>query len=379
MSPIAYDPRRPAAPLRFDAGESAIVLPHAQADPRLLGALERRVQGPFPPAHVVYHVPVFRYAPLWILMLASLACRSSRLPDEDPPKAKRTNPDESRSRIGRDTGSSERDVDLVTECPVVSSGEIQGIVVAPEINEASGMVRSRTQELLWVHNDSGDRARFFAIGFDGARLGTVELVGAGAIDWEGLALGPGPEPGDYLYAGDIGDNDAVRRGITIYRLLEPADFTQDAIDPVLLGDWDAIELSYPDRPHNAETLLVDPWSGDLFIVTKDVETLLFRRPAPISSGTLEQMPNPRYPGMTATAGDVSPLGDWVMIRGYTEAFAWWRMPGETLGEAMLSEPCAMPLAVELQGETLSIDADGLGYFTLSEKTRQPLWYFPLTG
>ncbi|NJK33436.1 MAG: hypothetical protein HC927_14105, partial [Deltaproteobacteria bacterium] len=154
-----------------------------------------------------------------------------------------------------DTGESETGL---SECPSVADPVAQATITAPEIDEASGMVRSRSQELLWLHNDSGDSARLFALGLDGQLLATIELAGADAIDWEDLALGPGPSPGDWLYIGDIGDNAEARPGITIYRLPEPADVAGSGPNPIELDNWTALELTYPDSPHDAETLLVDP-------------------------------------------------------------------------------------------------------------------------
>ncbi len=37
-----------------------------------------------------------------------------------------------------------------------------------------------------------------------------------------------------------------------------------------LTDVDPLELAYPDGPRDAEALLVDPRTGDLIVITKDV-------------------------------------------------------------------------------------------------------------
>jgi hypothetical protein len=243
------------------------------------------------------------------------------------------------------------------------------------INEASGMVRSHTQDLLWMHNDSGDSARLFAVGLEGSLIAEVQLDGVVALDWEDLALGPGPNPGDHLYAGDIGDNAEIRPWVTVYRVPEPAEVAQLGADPIVLGNWDALDLTYPDGPHNAETLLVDPSTGDLFIVTKGAETKLYRRPAPISDGELEALADPNYPSAITTGGDISPLGDFIAVRGYPDAFLWLRGPGQTVAEAMLADPCVIPLASEQQGEALAIDLDGKAYFTVSEGQTPPLYRY----
>ena len=38
--------------------------------------------------------------------------------------------------------------------------------------------------------------------------------------------------------------------------------------PTTLAGVDALRLRYPDGPHNAEAMLVDPRTGDLVIITK---------------------------------------------------------------------------------------------------------------
>jgi len=85
------------------------------------------------------------------------------------------------------------------------SGTTLGTVANPAIDELSGLVQSTAHPgVLWANNDSGDSARVFAVGSDGADLGTVMVSGATATDWEDLALGPGPGGGDHLYVGDLG-------------------------------------------------------------------------------------------------------------------------------------------------------------------------------
>ncbi len=50
----------------------------------------------------------------------------------------------------------------------------------------------------------------------------IELEGVDAEDFEDIAVGPGPLPGlNYIYVGDIGNNDEDRDEVQIYRFLEP--------------------------------------------------------------------------------------------------------------------------------------------------------------
>ncbi|MCA9663921.1 MAG: hypothetical protein KC486_36685, partial [Myxococcales bacterium] len=205
------------------------------------------------------------------------------------------------------------------------------------------------------------------------------VKGGQAVDWEDMAIGPGSDPDDgssWLYFGDIGDNAEKRDSIAIYRVPEPvaADAKGGEVD---VDGVEAITLTYPDGAHNAETLLVDPDDGELVIVTKGDVTQVFHLAGPIAAGAYElvEFKPINLPLTITTGGDVSPLGDFVIVRTYIDAKLWIRAPGTGLAEAFAGEPCSVPLSLELQGETLAIADDGGGYYTLSENVSQPLWWF----
>jgi hypothetical protein len=282
-------------------------------------------------------------------------------------------------------------------CARAVEGEA-GRVSSPDLIEISGMAASRTQDVIWAHNDSGDTARVFGMRPDGEHLATYTLDGAEAIDWEDMALGPGPEEGvGYLYLGDIGDNASARAEIVVYRAVEP-EFGPASSDLSL--DAEALVLRYPDGAHDAETLLSDPRTGDLYIVTKDITggpSGVYRAPPGLGGGsetTLEKVgdiefaaltpgkeippeagPLPSGLGRVPTGGDISPDGSILAIRTYGTAWLWPRTEGATVAEAFGASPCEGPSALEPQGEAIAFAADGAGYFTASEGVNPPLSRF----
>jgi hypothetical protein len=190
------------------------------------------------------------------------------------------------------------------------------LVRVAELPEGSGLaVSKRSPGRFWAHNDSG-KAVLIALDSKGTPLGSVSVRDARVSDWEALAVGPCPA-GSCIYVGDIGDNDAERRDITIYRVPEPADVSGS------VGGADVFRARYPDGAHDAETLLVTP-KGDVLIVTKgDTGPVgLYRLPADAKPGatvTLESIGKPRQSGKTPAAeritdGAVSPSGAWVALR-----------------------------------------------------------------
>src|SRR5262249_2944115 len=158
-----------------------------------------------------------------------------------------------------------------------------GKIANDEITELSGIVSSRrTNGVWWVHNDSGDSARLFAVGNDGRSLGEFHLAGVTATDWEDIGIGKGPKAGvSYLYGADIGDNAKARPSVQLYRVPEPAvDPAKSASAPQTLDGVDTLTLTYPDGPHDAEAFFVDPKTGRLYIVSKQLGAAgVYRAPA----------------------------------------------------------------------------------------------------
>jgi hypothetical protein len=269
-------------------------------------------------------------------------------------------------------------------CPRFSAAARAGLVTNPDIVEASGLAASRRNaNVLWVHNDRGDTSRVFAISTTGASLATFVLAGAEASDWEDIAVGPGPIAGaSYLYVGDIGDNSANSDTIEVYRVAEPAVTASSA--EVTLSGVDRLEFRYPGgQGDNAETLLVDPTNGDLYVVTKSDtgEARVYRASPPFVPlrrttmtlvTTLQFGSAPLLGDASATGGDISPNGELIAIRSYDTAYAWRRPAGTTVEEALATPPCSLPVRAEAQGEAFGFFSDGTGYFTVSEGTNEQL-------
>lgn len=268
-------------------------------------------------------------------------------------------------------------------CPTYADGTSAGTVESALIDEASGLVVSRKNpEILWVHNDSGDDACVFAMNRQGEHLGIFSLSGINAIDWEDMATGPGSIAGQhYLYLGDIGDNDAERSSISVHRIPEPNVTPDQSPVTETVTDIETFTLTYPDGAHNAETLLVDPLTGDLYIATKESVMRLFRVAAAdlTTSSTITMEYVTQISFFYTTGGDIDPTGRLIAIRGYLEARLWLRPQDMTIGQAIQQTACPAPLHSEPQGETLAFDTLGQGYFTVSEGGNQPLYFFACTG
>ena len=293
---------------------------------------------------------------------------------------------------------------LLAVVPSFLDGVVAGKIESDSIIEASGIVASRQSDgVLWTHNDSGDRNRLFAINSQGDDLGRFTLEGVlagdcddfpcnnGALDWEDIAIGPGPEPGvSYLYVSDTGNNAAhlgkARNTIEVYRVREPFIDATGGDQSAVLDGVDILTLTYPDEAHDGETLLVDPLSGDLVLITKrDERNRIYQASAPAAgdqSITLQFMGEmawgdaPEGGGLFgAVGGDVSESGLEIIVKRYGEIFFYARDPGESLSDALVSDDLAtLPYIVERKGEAISFDAAG-NYFTLAEGSNPTLYFY----
>ncbi len=246
-----------------------------------------------------------------------------------------------------------------------------GLINNDSLNEASGLAASRkNSSVLWTHNDSGDENRIFAIDTNGKHLGTFLIEGAEARDWEDIAVGPGPLKGrQYLYIGDIGDNLSRFDVKYIYRVAEPAvRSSQTPIEGTLRG-VEAISFRYPDGKRDAETLMVDPLTKDIYVVSKrESNVRVYRAPYPQSTTqiiTLEYVAALNLNNVVS--GDISPSGDEVVIKTYSAIYYWRKSLDEKCWKMFKKDPMSVPYIPEPQGEAVCWRADGQGYYTISEE------------
>jgi hypothetical protein len=239
-----------------------------------------------------------------------------------------------------------------------------GQVTDPSATELSGLVRSRTQrDLLWSNNDSGAGPELYALRTDGRVAARPQVAGAEAVDWEDIATGPGANGSALLYIGDIGDNTAARPTIDVYRVAEPK------VGVPATAPAARLTLRYPDRPHDAEALLVDPIRGELVIVTKFVGgARAYRTSARARAGTYTLTGGPNVDLSFVTAGDVSADGRIVVLRGYDRVGVWVRRGRERLTTTLARAPCVSPTSLigEGQGEAIALDRHGTSFVTVPE-------------
>lgn len=260
---------------------------------------------------------------------------------------------------------------------VFFAGVSKGKIESGSIREASGLAAGiNNPGSLWAHNDSGDEARIFLMKENGTHLAEYVLESLENRDWEDIASGPGPVEGkNYLYIGNIGDNRGQYDQVYIYRIEEPVFSGSNAAESQTIpaSEIETITIEYPDGPRDAESLMIDPLTKDIYIISKREESVnVYKLAYPQSvSGTVVPEKVGKLPFTWITAGDISADGKEILLKTYDEVFYWQREEGQSIADVLKSTPVRVPYKKEPQGEAIAWGRDRAGFFTTSELFTNP--------
>lgn len=263
-----------------------------------------------------------------------------------------------------------------TSAAQTASPEILGHLATDKIREASGIASSLPLKgFYWTHNDSGNKPEVYLLNNKGVLISTITLDGVSNRDWEDIAEGIGPVKGkSYVYVGDIGDNAGIRKHIRIYRFPEPEKIPgeHETVTP------DVLTLKFPNGPRDAESLMIDPISKQIYILSKrEKEVSLYKtKQLFFKDGdkvVLEKLI--KLPYTWVTSGDISKDGHHIVIKTLTTIYYWHRNSNESVEDAMAKPAKELPYVVEKQGEGITITPNNDGYVTISEGKNAPIYFY----
>jgi hypothetical protein len=267
--------------------------------------------------------------------------------------------------------------------------EISGFLQSPETKETSGIAASGIfSNIYYIHNDSGDTSRFFAITPKGKLVSTLYFKRdqnnpPWQLDCEDISVGKGPKAGkSYVYLGDIGDNFYERSYITVYRFEEQPSWMNNSVNHVVPVQ---LHLSYPDSPQDAETLMIDPLQNLLYIINKRTDTIrVYTTPLDFKNNEkriLTLRSKIHFPGYKPfkyiTAGDISKDGTKILMKSYGRVYFWRRKENEPVWETLRRKPQELPYDIQRQGEAIGFTPDGDGYYTTTEGSFAAIYYYHL--
>lgn len=218
--------------------------------------------------------------------------------------------------------------------PTPSSVELR--FTDPDIVESSGLVAR--DDLVVTVNDSGDSNRIFTVDpATGDTVGVTRWQGE-ADDIEALA----PAGDGQVYVADIGDNEANRDQVELARV------------PFGRGDREVdaatYDLVYPDGPHDAESLLVHPVTGQVFVVAKEFIGRIYAAPEDLAEKGRNELTAVDEVLGIATDGAFFPDGKHLVLRNYLQA-AVYTWPD-------LDRIALLDLPAQQQGEGIAVTEAG---------------------
>lgn len=244
------------------------------------------------------------------------------------------------------------------------SGPRDLALIDERLPEASGLAASVANPgYLWALNDGQNPAEVYLIDTT-AHVKLTCKLSVPNRDWEEIAVGPGPDAGKtYVYVGEIGDNNTVHDMKYIYRFEEP---TLDAeVKEVAVVDTLKIKLS--DGERDTETMLIDPVSKDLYLISKREDSVrVYMVPQPFTKEVMIADKVATIPYFKIVAGAFSKDGSEILLKDYDHIYYWKRSNHDKLEFVLMDKPEELPYEKEAQGESITWAVDNSGYYTLSE-------------
>lgn len=296
-----------------------------------------------------------------------------------------------------------------------------GVIPHPELLEPSGMVGCGINpEIFWVHNDSGDFPRLFAVDLSGqvwvppwlARRGFVArpvqaegeklypgltIKQAALNDWEDIA-----RCGDRLYIAETGNNGNARRDMGLYELFEP---NPAAVEEATIFRF--LPIAYPEQtafppegPWEYDCEAVFCWDGKLYFITKNRPPGQVSTPAdsanlyrldsmePLQVNMLTRVDRMERTGGWVTAADANADGSLVAMVVHAPEQSIWLFDRPAQGDRLFSDASRVRrLRFRDSGQIESLAfhrVDGVDELVLLNEGRQlfrvPLsWFEPVAG
>jgi len=242
----------------------------------------------------------------------------------------------------------------LNDCEGWDAPEVVGTVESELVDELSGIALSAAQpDWMWVHNDSGDTSRVFAMGTDGSDGGRWVLAGIELEDAEDIALADGQ-----LILGDIGDNKRKREAVFLHVFDEP----EVTAGGGTLTEIETRTLRYPNGAEDAEALVVDE-DGTIWLFTKGASSIVYRVEGEelVEAGEIDPRRWRLDDRTQVTGADL--IEGKLVVRMYDHILVW-NVDSAGVGSTVDGTACSIPVAYEPQGEALGGGPGG--FYTASE-------------
>jgi hypothetical protein len=225
---------------------------------------------------------------------------------------------------------------------IYTAPKVVGHISDNNISEASGIAASKCQPgVFWTHHDSGHTPVIYAINPSGQLLGSFRVA----------------EP-----------------------TVSAAPISNKA-DPVETAPPETINFRYADKLQNAETLMVHPATGDIYVVSKNRSgpAGVYKIKPDFSTANVQvaariaDLEVPSVPVGLLTGGDISPDGKRIVLCDYLDGYELILPDGDSaFDDIWKQKPIEIDLGERDTGEAVAYSADGRSIFATTEGKNAPI-------
>ena len=116
-----------------------------------------------------------------------------------------------------------------------------------QLKEISGIEFDKNNK-LWAINDGGDEAKLYQINKNGNIDREITVTNAENIDWEDMTQ----DDFGHFFLGDFGNNDNLRKWLTIYKIENPIDIKSATTQAEIIKFTYPEHTSFPPKAHEME-------------------------------------------------------------------------------------------------------------------------------
>lgn len=219
---------------------------------------------------------------------------------------------------------------LLSFCQRDSSIITELYALPKQLKEVSGIVFTKSSQLAWVHEDSGNENKIYGLDSHGKIQKTITIAQTQNIDWEDITK----DSKDNLYIGDFGNNANERKDLAIYKI------DKDSLNNESVIPSYKISFAYPEQtqfPPKKTKLFYDveafiEYKNNFYLFTKnrskgfDGTTLLYKVPnkAGFHQAQLlgEFKAEGGYQNAAITSATISPDGKKVILLSHSQLWVF---------------------------------------------------------
>ena len=219
---------------------------------------------------------------------------------------------------------------LIAFCQRDSSAIEELYTLPKQLKEISGIIYTKSSQLSWVLEDSGNANEIYALDSQGKLQKTITISQTANVDWEDITK----DSEENLYIGDFGNNANDRKDLAIYKI------DKDSLNKSSVMPSYKISFAYPEQtkfPPKKTALFYDvesffEYKGNFYLFTKnrskgfDGTTFLYKVPnkAGFYQAQLlgEFKADGDYQNAAITSAAISPEGTKVVLLSHSQIWVF---------------------------------------------------------